>query len=69
MIFRKRIPRSCQYCVYSAKLNKEQLLCSKQGVVTVEHQCRKFRYAPCKRIPIKQKTPDFQKYEAEDFTL
>jgi len=69
MLFRKRIPRSCQYCVFSAGLDKEQMLCTKRGVVSVDFQCRKFRYAPCKRIPVKTKALDFKKYEEEDFSL
>ena len=69
MLFRKRIPRSCQYCAFSAELNKDQMLCTKQGVVSAYFQCRKFRYAPCKRIPIKARALDFKKYEEDDFTL
>ena len=69
MLFRKRIPRSCQYCAFSAELNKEEMLCTKRGVVSVEFQCRKFRYAPCKRIPAKAKPLDFKKYEEDDFSL
>ncbi len=69
MLFRKRIPRSCQYCVFSAELDKEQLLCTKRGVVPADHQCRKFRYSPCKRIPVKAKALDFKKYENDDFSL
>lgn len=69
MLFRKRIPRSCQYCAFSAELNKEEMLCTKRGIVSVDSQCRKFRYAPCKRIPAKAKALDFKKYEEEDFSL
>lgn len=69
MLFRKRIPRSCQYCQYSAAMENDQLLCSKRGVVAASFECRKFRYAPCKRIPVKMKAPDFSKYENEDFSL
>lgn len=69
MLFRKRIPRSCQYCVYSAGVDEDHLLCTKRGLVPAEHQCRKFRYAPCKRIPAKPKAPDFNKYDDEDFSL
>ena len=69
MLFRKRIPRSCQYCVHSAELDEERLLCTKRGIVSVDHQCRKFRYAPCKRIPPKPKAPDFSDYTKEDFSL
>ena len=69
MLFRKRIPRSCQYCAYSANLNDNQMLCTKRGIVSMYFQCGKFRYAPCKRIPSKQKPLDFAKYDEEDFSL
>lgn len=69
MLFRKRIPRSCQYCVHSAALDEEKLLCTKKGIVTVDDQCRRFRYAPCKRIPAKPKALDFSQYDKDDFSL
>lgn len=69
MLFRKRIPRSCQYCTFSAELNKDEMLCAKRGVVSVDSHCRKFCYAPCKRIPAKAKAFDFKKYEKDDFSL
>lgn len=69
MLFRKRIPRSCRYCVHGAAVNEEQVLCTKKGLVSVDHQCRRFRYAPCKRIPVKPKAPDFKKYDEDDFSL
>lgn len=69
MLFRKRIPRSCQYCAYGASLDENQMLCTKHGVVSMYYECRKFRYAPCKRIPSKPKPLDFSKYDSEDFSL
>ena len=69
MLFRKRIPRSCQYCVHSAVLDEEKLLCTKKGIVTVDDQCSRFRYAPCKRIPAKPKSLDFSQYDKDDFSL
>lgn len=69
MLFRKRIPRSCSYCVHSTMLNEEEMLCIKKGVVSVTKKCRKFRYDPCKRIPVKAKALDFDKYSDEDFSL
>lgn len=69
MLFRKRIPRSCSYCVHSTMLNEEEMLCVKKGVVSVTKKCRKFRYDPCKRIPVKAKALDFDKYADEDFSL
>ena len=69
MLFRKKIERSCAYCLYSAHLEDGQLLCSKKGVKTAEDKCWKFKYDPCKRIPLIAKALDFSKYDKEDFSL
>ncbi|MBQ9839120.1 MAG: hypothetical protein IJO56_06505 [Oscillospiraceae bacterium] len=69
MLFRKKIQRSCAYCVHSTKLDTDTVLCVKHGVVLVDKNCRKFEYDPCKRVPAKQKTLDFHKYDEEDYTL
>ena len=69
MLFRKTIERSCSYCTRSTKLNEEQVLCSKKGIMTCNGQCRWFRYDPCKRIPCKTKALDFSKYDEQDFSL
>lgn len=69
MLFRKKIDRSCAYCVFAARLEDGSFLCSKRGLKTPEDQCRKFRYDPTKRIPAKAKALDFSKYEAQDFSL
>ncbi len=69
MLFRKNISRSCTYCQYSTTVCNGQMLCSKRGVVSVDYNCRSFRYHPCKRIPPKMKAPDLQKYQDVDFSL
>ena len=69
MLFRKKQPRSCTTCLYSAELSDHQLLCSKRGVVADSYSCRKYRYDPCKRIPPSMKALDLKKYKREDFTL
>ena len=69
MFFRKRIEKSCSYCRFAAPIDDRQLLCTKRGVVSADHKCRKFRYDPCKRIPPRPKAVDFQKYDGEDFSL
>ena len=69
MLFRKKIERSCSYCLHSTKLNDEQVLCSKKGVVAITGECMKFSYDPCKRIPGRAKTLDFSKYDQEDYSL
>ena len=69
MLFRKKMPRSCNYCVHGTKLNEDQVLCMKKGVVSADGKCRKFRYDPCKRIPPRPKMPDFSQYTEENFKL
>lgn len=66
MLFRKKIVRSCQYCTHGTKIDEETVLCTKRGVVALERGCRKFSYDPCKRIPLKSKALDFDKYNQED---
>ena len=69
MLFRKKIERSCTYCAYGTKIDDEQVLCIKKGVVPLSGKCRKFEYDPCKRIPAKPKALNFDKYDKEDFSL
>lgn len=69
MLFRKKIERSCGYCVHGAKIGDGQILCARKGLRTQEDQCRKFKYDPCKRIPLKARALDFSKYDQDDFSL
>ncbi len=69
MLFRKKMPRSCLYCAHSTKLNEEQMLCTKVGVVSTESECRKFVYDPLKRVPARPKALDLSKYDEEDYSL
>ncbi len=69
MLFRKRIKRSCSYCLRATQLNEDTVLCVKKGVRPIFDKCWKFKYDPCKRIPVKAKALDFSKYDGEDFSL
>lgn len=69
MLFRKKIERSCTYCMYGTTLEEGQVLCTKHGLRQAEVSCRKFKYDPCKRIPGKAKPMDFSRYDQEDFSL
>lgn len=69
MLFRKKIERSCGYCVHAAQLEDGQVLCSKSGLKTAVESCRRFRYDPFKRIPPRRKAMDFSKYDQKDFSL
>lgn len=69
MLFRKKIEPRCGYCQHCTKLSDEQILCIKRGVMPTDGKCIKFRYDPCKRIPVKARALDFKKYDQEDYTL
>ena len=69
MLFRKKQPRACCYCIHGTTLNEGQILCVKRGIRDENSSCRKFCYDPCKRIPPKPKSPDFTQYEQDDFSL
>ena len=69
MLFRKKIERSCAYCIHGVKIGDDQILCAKKGLRSIDSQCRKFQYDPCKRIPLKARAVDFSKYDKEDFSL
>lgn len=69
MLFRKKIKRSCSYCIHGVRLEDGAIICSKHGMRTEEDSCRKFRYDPCKRIPFKAKAIDFSRFSDSDFSL
>ena len=69
MLFRKKIERSCAYCRHGAQLEDDQILCMKKGMKTQSNKCWKFKYDPCKRIPVKAKALNFSRYEEQDFSL
>lgn len=69
MLFRKKIQRSCSYCIHGTVLDDGQVLCCKKGIRSVDDKCRKFKYDPCKRIPPRAKALDFSKYSEEDYSL
>ena len=69
MLFRKKIMKSCAYCVHGTRLEDGQVLCIKKGLKTESDKCLKFRYDPCKRIPLKAKALDFSRYDDADYSL
>lgn len=69
MLFRKKIERSCEYCIHATRLDDDQILCAKKGLRSPEGKCFRFKYDPIKRIPAKAKALDFAKYDNQDFSL
>ena len=69
MLFRKKIEKSCSYCLHSTVLEEDQYLCSKKGLCSADQKCHRFCYDPCKRMPKKAKPLDFSKYDQQDYSL
>lgn len=69
MLFRRKIARSCSYCTFGTKTGDGGILCSKRGFRDEGSSCWRFRYDPCKRIPMKEKPLDFSRFRDQDFSL
>ncbi len=69
MLFSKNQQPRCAYCQRATPFGKDQVLCIKRGVLSVDDACDKFRYDPLKRVPPRPATPDFSRLCSEDFTL
>ena len=69
MLFRKKIEKSCTYCRFGTMLEDDIVLCTKKGVADASKKCKRFSYDPTKRIPVKPKVLDFEKYDSEDYSL
>lgn len=69
MLFRKKLPRDCTYCIHSTAMDDEYVLCCKKGIRPSTKPCRKFTYDPLKRIPVKQKALDLSAFDPADFQL
>ncbi len=67
-LFGDNIEPACQYCE-KGRITKDggRVVCDKNGIVPLYHSCRKFVYAPLKRIP--KSTPLLPSYDEFDFTL
>lgn len=69
MLFSKEIEPRCAYCRRGARLDDENVMCVKKGVVAAGGQCRRFRYDPLKRVPPRPAPLDLSRFSEEDFTL
>ena len=69
MLFRKKIPSSCSYCVHATKEDDETIRCAKKGIRPCDSKCWLFRYDPTKRQPAKPKAMDFSQYDDKDYSL
>ncbi len=69
MLFRKDIDRFCAYCAHAGCAGKDQMICTRRGIVSPNDQCRSFSYDPLKRKPSRPKSPDFAALSERDYSL
>lgn len=69
MLFRKKIEGCCEYCKYAGQVSEEEMLCKLKGFVSPDDRCRRFRYDPLKRKPVRPPAKDFTRFDDEDFSL
>lgn len=67
-LFSSEISPACRYCKYGfITRDGKSVLCEKKGVSDPDASCRKYRYAPLKRVP---KRPNaLPKFDKSDFEL
>ncbi len=67
-LFGNTIEPCCIYCEYARNtVDKLMLLCPHKGIVASHYSCKKYKYAPLKRVP--KKLLVLPKYNDEDFKL
>ena len=68
-LFGSHIEPACAYCEHGDYTSDHKsILCVKRGIVAPSYSCRKYLYAPLKRIP-KGVNPQLPTFSAEDFSL
>lgn len=68
-LFSKDINPCCAYCAKSKKLNDNEAICAKHGIVSMQYRCRKYEYDPTKRVPPEPIVLDTQAFSADDFKI
>jgi len=70
LFFGRNITPACSCCRHGRRsADKDQILCKKMGVTPLDYACRRFAYAPTKRIPNNEKSLSEHQYSKEDFEL
>ncbi len=67
-LFGNRIEPACGYCERgTVSKDGNMVLCESKGVVAPFYSCRKFVYAPLKRVP--KRSRPLPKYDPSEFEL
>ena len=67
-LFGERVEPACGYCRFGRPTaDGRMILCEKAGVVAPYYRCKKYHYAPLKRVPARQAV--LPTYSKSDFEL
>lgn len=69
MLFSKKIEKRCELCQHSKKINDNEAICSRHGIVSLGYKCRHFVYDPIKRIPPEEATLNLSAFSEKDFSI
>ena len=69
MLFSKNIEKRCAVCRHSKRINDDEAICEKRGIVSLGFKCRKFSYDATKRIPSEAALLGNDAFSEKDFSL
>ena len=69
MLFSKDIEKHCELCIHSKKINADEALCEKHGIVSLGYKCRHFSYDATKRIPAEDNLLAIDIFNESDFSI
>ena len=68
LLNKKAQAKQCGNCVFGKRVDDDtEILCKRRGVMRETDSCRRFRYDPLKRRPVKHRLTG--EFSAEDFSL
>ena len=69
LLFRRDMEPRCAYCAKGTVINDREVACARKGVVAGEYHCRRFQYAPFKRVPPRPLKLKTSQLKEEDFAI
>ncbi len=69
MLFSKDIESRCEICMSGRRINDNETLCSRHGIVSPGYKCRHFKYDATKRIPADNDMSSMLNFSEKDFSL
>jgi len=69
MLFSKDIEKRCALCQHSKKINENEAICPKHGIVSLGYKCRRFVYDATKRVPPEETLLPKDAFSEKDFSL